>query len=237
MVCKTAHLVLILYDDFNGKCIKNGGQVFTINGRILAPILKPEGFYVFTGPADPVETVTITGGQYVPVTIRVDGHTLDPSFPVMHIRLMRKPHAGFPDCEYLEGYARPGCTVYALKQGQTENRLLAMHETPDGTAVAFSGYFPEPAEYTRFMIGTGAEQELLLTGEYLAQEKTYLLAEKLQRTHSPGEPVVRAWAAQCGTDGFYSIPVEKGQIEKIEQLLFYDKEAKQWDCLSVTAHK
>jgi hypothetical protein len=40
---------LLLEDEFSGKIIIDQGCGFLVNGRRTVPMLKPDGFYVFTG--------------------------------------------------------------------------------------------------------------------------------------------------------------------------------------------
>ena len=99
--------------------------------------------------------------------------------------------------------------------------------------IAFSGFFPTPVTETRFMVGTGEKREIIVTGDY-RPDKTYTLREGMKNTHRSGEAVTRAYAARCDENGAFVLPVEKGQKEKIKEILFYDEEGKKWDCLSAT---
>lgn len=236
MVKKTVRFSLLLHDDFTGKCITQGGHLFKLNGRPVTPVHKPEGFYVFLEPVESRVEVEISGGAYCTCSVAVQVDKLDPAFPVVHVRLMRSRAFGSADCEQIQGAAKPGAVVYALKAGTGANKLLSIKDVEGGKAIGFSGYLLQSASEKRFMLGTGKTKEVFVAGDCLP-DKTYTLRQPLKHSHKAGEPVIRAFAAMCDENGFYSIPVEKGQQEQIKEVHYYDEEGKKWVCLSLTAHK
>ena len=79
--------VLRLVDDFTGTCIKRKSFRFWTDEKILHPVQKEEGLYVFLEPLEHPARITIEGTDYYPCTVEVDKHILDPEEPIADIRL------------------------------------------------------------------------------------------------------------------------------------------------------
>ena len=79
--------VLRLVDDFTGACIKRKSFRFWTDEKILHPVQKEEGLYVFLEPLEHPARITIEGTDYYPCTVEVDKHILDPEEPIADIRL------------------------------------------------------------------------------------------------------------------------------------------------------
>ena len=79
--------VLRLVDDFTGVCIKRKSFRFWTDEKILHPVQKEEGLYVFLEPLEHPARITIEGTDYYPCTVEVDKHILDPEEPIADIRL------------------------------------------------------------------------------------------------------------------------------------------------------
>ncbi len=231
MFSKTVNFALILYDDFTGKPITLGGQLFHINDRLVRPIAKPEGFYVFAGLQGDVFDVVITGGKYMEEKIRVDITTLKKSNPVVPVYMYRRYQAGFSDCDFVQGALAPRAMVYALKQSKAPMKLVAINKVNEDTAVMMSGYFYKPVEQLNFFLGTQEKGEIFRTQEILP-DKSYLLTDGLAKKHKSGEAITRLYATRCDEDGNYYIPVDIGEKSFIKTVIFYEKEEEKWGCSS-----
>ncbi len=231
MFRKTVNFALQLYDDFNGRTILKGGHIFKVNDRIVTPIYKLEGFYVFCGLEGNVFNVNISGGKYLEENLVITPENYpSQSIPV---RLYRRYQAGFSDCEYIEGVLKPGQTVFALKQSKTAMKLISVKKEDEQIKVALSGYFYTPAQQIRFMIGKEPNRECFIT-DMVQPDKSYNIYGSLKHNHKGGTPVWRAYASRCDDDGRYFIPVDKGEGALIKEVLFYEEGDEKWGCSYVT---
>lgn len=79
--------VLRLVDDFTGACIKKKSFRFWTDEKILHPVQKEEGLYVFLEPLEHPARISIEGTDYYPCTVEIDKQILDPEEPIADIRL------------------------------------------------------------------------------------------------------------------------------------------------------
>lgn len=57
---------LRLVDDFTGQCIRKKGFLFSVEGRVIHPVEKDEGLYLFMEPQESVTRVRIESTDYTP---------------------------------------------------------------------------------------------------------------------------------------------------------------------------
>ncbi len=236
MFRKTVNFAVILHDDFTGRTILKGGHVFKVNDRIVTPISKEEGFYVFCGLEGTVFHLSISGGKYMEEMLTIDTKKGDSMPQITQIRLFRRYQAGFSDCEYIEGVHAPNKTVYAIKQGKGAMKLISSSKDEGITSVTLSGYFYTPAEQTRFIIGKDTNRECFIT-DAVQEDKSYKIHGSFKRTHKNGSPVCRAYAARCDANGRFFIPVDRGESALIKEVLFYEEGDEKWGCSYVTELK
>jgi len=95
--------VLSLYDDFNGKHIKEGSCSFTVDGKAFMPIKKPDGFYVFCDLGIEEISLKITHAHYHEYSEIFSLDSIDDaSFRVKKVKLYRKYSNVHKHCEWYE---------------------------------------------------------------------------------------------------------------------------------------
>ncbi len=229
MILTKLSFALLLRDDFSGEDILSGGHAFMVDGKRVAPVRKPEGYYIFTGISR-LCTVSVFSAYYESAEFQVDPEAVDPQNPVLVRRLLRRGDIRFSDCDRIEGTHKPGETVFAFIP-ESPPLLLA---AASGGSITLQGYTAKQLCRRRYAVGSGKNRELfVITGA--DEGGGYRVEPPLIRKHSAGEAVVRACMGRCDSGGHFVLPVEKGIKEKIEKLEYYDEGEKQWGYLSVTA--
>ena len=91
---------LRLVDDYSGKDIRKNSFLFSIGERVVHPIEKENGLYIFLEPQEAVTRIHLEGPDYHACTVQVEKKLLSQEEPVAEVRMYRKPGRG--GCEYLE---------------------------------------------------------------------------------------------------------------------------------------
>ena len=81
---------LRLLNDFSGNSIKEKGFTFYINERIVHPVAKEDGIYIFLEPMEASTRVVIEHSNYYPCSVVVQKKLLNPEEPVADVRLYEK---------------------------------------------------------------------------------------------------------------------------------------------------
>lgn len=219
---------LLLQDDFSGAKILDDGHVFSINGKTICPLRKPEGLYVFTGLELPC-TLRVDSARYSPANVYVDpsGFWED---RIQTVRLLRRGDIRFPDCRWLAGSGPPGREVYAFARPDPP---LTLREA-QGSGIVIEGFTTKRLSGLLFAVGEGKGRELLAIRRPLPGG-SYELDSPLRGKHKQGAELLRAYRGVCDGRGRFSIPVGPDGLEGIQQAFTYDKEKGKWVCLSVTA--
>jgi hypothetical protein len=219
---------LLLNDEFDGAPITDANVLFLHDGRIVTPLRKREGFYVFLGLGQPEIALKISRPHYHSVFKRVIKSGLDPGNPVEWVRLRRAYSDVFSDCDWLHGRAPPGAEVLAfskeelkLQIGEEQNRLTLLGQT----AGRLLG--------RRFALTEKNPETFLLTQS--PAPGVYLSDKALDAPRGFAQSAIRAYLSKSGSDGCYHIPIEHGQSEKISGTAYYDRGKEQWVFASATA--
>ena len=85
---------LRLVDDFTGQCIRKKGFLFSVEGRVIHPVEKDEGLYLFMEPQESVTRVRIESTDYHSCSVLIEKKQLNPDEPVADVRLYGKPGRG-----------------------------------------------------------------------------------------------------------------------------------------------
>ncbi|MCL2056101.1 MAG: hypothetical protein FWH02_02650 [Oscillospiraceae bacterium] len=216
---------LLLYDEFDGAPITDPSVIFRWDGRLVTPLRKREGFYVFRGLEPNRAELEIERPHFHKTREYVDPGGLDPGYPVVRVRLARKFPGTFSDCEWLEGEYPEGCDVMAFAE-----EARARFSAPEEDRVTVLNCPAALLIGRRFSLRPEKADTFLLTqspapGVYLADKK---LPGSVKQVY------YRAYLSKCGPDGRYHIPVEFGQIGKITGTAFYDKGVGKWVYASAT---
>ncbi|MDO4261626.1 MAG: hypothetical protein Q4C82_06070 [Eubacteriales bacterium] len=217
--------VLRLVDDFSGACIRSSRFRFSVGERIVHPVEKAEGLYVFLEPQQEETRVYIEGSGYHSCSILVKKSLLDPEEPVADVRMYAQAGGGLPGCEYLCGtLAPPGgglpAQVYARRTRPTG--LTFREYRPDGESciLYFQGFTKENLLNRPYELGEGDDRTILVLtekrgiGEYRAE-----LEGKPPDGVRAGEPLVRIYRSVTDRFGAYAIPVECGEERLIREVM------------------
>jgi hypothetical protein len=215
---------LLLYDEFDGAPINDENVLFRHEGRIVTPLRKREGFYVFRDFGEAQTELEISRPHYRKKIKRIVKSDLEPGNPVMHTRLHRAHPGNFADNEWLCGNCPPNSEVIAFSR---DKRKVKKHGEDSlailgGTAAALIG--------RRFAFDTKSGETFLLIrmtapGIYLTGKNIHVSSSE-----APGN-IVRVYRSKSGPDGRYHIPVEFGQCENISGTAYYDRGKSKWVCV------
>lgn len=218
--------VLRLVDDFSGQCIQKKKFIFSIGNRVVHPVEKPEGLYVFLEPLDSDTRIWIEGSDYYPCSVLVQKQKLSKEEPVAEIRLYGKIGKSFPySCEFLTG-------MLANMQSHVPTEVYARRVRPTG--LVFKEY--KEIEGQHWIWFQGFTKEKLLGKPYvLGEEKEavpFILMEKrgineyrieLEGTFpmqiEKGACLHRIYRSVTDEKGTYAIPVDSGEEQKIEEVM------------------
>ena len=223
---------LLLYDEFNGSAIADASVLFRCDGRMVTPLRKKEGFYVFRGLGTAEINVEISRPHYHKKQKRILRNRLDPGNPVARARLMREHPGAFADCEWLHGNGPPNSEVLAFMQ---EEQMKLQVGEEDKSRLTVLGYATGNLVGRRFALdkkngGTFLITRMLTPGVYLADRA-------LPFSPKDARPIIWAYLSRSGTDGKYHIPVEKGRTSGISDTVFYDRGRGEWVCASAMARE
>lgn len=225
MINIDALLALQLVDDFSGAPIRDGGWRFELDGTPAMPLRKEDGIYVFLGK--PREcTVMAEGTKYLAAQLSTQPSEVG---KIHTLRLLRRADSFFPDSVRVEGTAPPGARVYAfvpvapLELSSFEKDMLSLQ-----------GYSTRRLLNLGFALGVGKNRELFHIIEQVGTG-VYRIDCSLEAKHKGGEPLLRAYAAQCDQSGRYTLSIDPSDAAKVTAVEFYEQEVKRWVCLSATA--
>ncbi|MEI3526094.1 MAG: hypothetical protein V8Q27_08215 [Eubacteriales bacterium] len=148
---------LRLVDDYSGKDIRKNSFLFSIGERIVHPVEKENGLYIFLEPQEAVTRVHLEGPDYHACTVQVEKKLLSQEEPVAEVRMYRKPGRG--GCEYLEGQLPKEDAPFPRK-------VCFLREKPTG--LTFREYAENRGRILVFVSGVypgGFDRKALYTGE------------------------------------------------------------------------
>lgn len=235
MVKHSLNFVLLMYDDFSGELLTGPEYRFQVNGRMVHPLRKPEGFFVFNGLEWEAEyTVEILSVKYRSRRICVENSGADPPSKVRDVRLLRNGNYHFPDCDFLKGQCLSGTEVFAFSK--TESKTFRLQSAVNGgksDRIFLLGFGKRTVAPLRYALGAGKTREIFLLRNRNS-DGSYQTEPRLLHTHKAGESFIRTYYDSCGEDGSFAVPVAKGE-GRPDSIEFYNKESKKWDCLSAEA--
>ncbi len=213
--------VLRLINDFSGNCIKEKGFIFVINDRVVHPVVKEEGLYVFLEPMENNTRVIIESPFYHSCSVTIDKRSLDPQEPVAEVRLYEKAGkqisrtAGFLTGIYEKGSSYP-TEVYAKKSSPLGLTVREYRNIEGEHWLFFSGFTKETILGKIWLIDDTENPVMVILqdkrgiNEYRA-EIIFGDPEKIRS----GTSVFRAYRSVTDRLGAYAIPVESGEETKL----------------------
>lgn len=217
---------LRLVDDFTGQCIRKKGFRFSIRGRIVHPVEKEEGLYLFMEPQELITRVAIESVDYHSCSVRIEKKQLNPEEPIADVRLYGKPGRGTDaPCEFLTGQIKGKkeefpAEIYAVRTRPTGLAFREYRKGSDGEWVFFQGFTKENLIGKPFMAGSGKE-----AAKFIPMEKRGINEYRIEPLETfpaklkEGDPVTRIYRSVTDGAGAYAIPVDPGEEQLIEEVM------------------
>ena len=217
---------LRLVDDFTGQCIRKKGFLFSVEGRVVHPVEKDEGLYLFMEPQEPVTRVQIESTDYHSCSVLIEKKQLNPEEPIADVRLYGKPGRGTGlSCEFLTGRLEAKETifpaeVYAVRTRPTGLVFREYRKGPDGEWIFFQGFTKENLIGKPFMAGSGKE-----AARFIPMEKRGINEYRIEPLETfpakleEGAPVTRIYRSVTDEAGAYAIPVDPGEEQLIKEVM------------------
>ncbi|MBS6397837.1 MAG: hypothetical protein KH452_11930 [Clostridiales bacterium] len=218
--------VLRLTDDFSGQCIRKKKFLFSIGDRVVHPVEKEEGLYIFLEPQEPETRVWIEGTDYYPCSVLIQKKLLDPEEPVADIRLYGRPGKSFPyTCGLLTGAVEKSekgfpVEVYAKRTKPTGLTFKEYRAVEGAHWLFFQGFTKENLLGRPYVLGKGKDASVFVLtekrgiNEYRAEPE----GKPPDRIRS-GTPLERIYRSVTDTAGAYAIPVESGEESLITEVM------------------
>jgi len=225
----TIDFALLLYDDFDGTPIRDANIIFRHEGRIVTPLRKREGFYVFCNLSGSEPELEINRPHYHRKLKRIIKNRLDPGNPVVSIRLIRKYPGNFSDCDWLHGTGPPGGGVCAVSSVEIPIR----QQTGDDGACLLSILGSTAARLVgkRFAVDAKSGETFLITR--MTAPGMYLVQGAFPTAPKAARHMMRAYLSRIGSDGCWQIPVEFGHNDAMAGMVYHnDGGDSQWDSVS-----
>lgn len=218
--------VLRLVDDYSGQCIRKKKFRFVIGGRVVHPVEKDEGLYVFLEPQEKQTRVWIEGTDYHPCSVQIKKQLLNPQEPVADVRLYGLPGKSFP-YEYgiLEGSlaGTKGCfpvQIYAKRPGATGLTFREYRNIEGSHWAFFQGFTKEKLLGKPYVLGSGENAvTFVLTEKKGINEYRMELDGKPPDKIKAGTPLERIYRSVTDSNGAYSVLVEAGEESSIKEVM------------------
>lgn len=221
MIRNKLSFALRLVDDFTGKSIGRTSCIFQMDGRFISTIYKEEGFYLFLEPMECPCTVQIEAQDYFPGMVLIDRKDLDPTYPVVDVRLYHKPGGQFPyRCSLCCGRLEPPqkgkpFMVYGISSVDSGYMLKTVKNLDDATMLELTGYHKDKLPGRVFGLGEGNDLEVFVITEK-SGINDYLISERLKKNHKKGDKLFRVYRTYADGEGNYVLPVAEGTENQIE---------------------
>lgn len=217
--------VLRLVDDFTGKPIKESGFRFIINDRVVHPLQKEEGAYVFLEPREMVTNVTIESTGYHTCHVVIEKKLLEPSEPVAEVRLYAKPGKSLPvGSEIIYGAIKKKekfpVQVYAQKSSPLGLTFKEYQKVEGGDWIQFSGFTKEKVLGKTWILAEPKHPVVLILQEKrgINEYRAEVISGEPEKIRS-GTPLFRIYRSVTDSVGNYAIPVESGEENQIIEVM------------------
>ena len=208
---------LRLVDDFSGQCIRGRKFLFFSGGRVVHPVEKDEGLYIFLEPQEKKSRIRIEGGGYHSCNVMIESELLDPEEPVADVRMYECPGGEYSRSRgWLTGIiSEPAAfpaEVYAEKNSPTGLAFREYRNIEGEHWVWFQGFTREKLTGKVFSLNSKGEDALFVLGEKRGiNEYRIEPIVRLPDEVSPGTPLIRVYRSVTDRIGAYSIPVDAGE--------------------------
>ena len=215
---------LRLVDDFSGKGIAGEKFLFTEGSRVVHPVEKAEGLFIFLEPQEREVRVGIESAGYHACSVTVKKELLDPEEPVADVRMYGRPGKEYSrSVEWLTGAAEGRgpypAEVYARKSSPTGLTFREYRNIEGGHWVWFQGFTKEKLTGRTYVLGEGKDESV-----FVLAEKRGINEYRIEPAGQPparikaGEPLIRIYRSVTDRSGAYSIPVDAGEEKMIREV-------------------
>lgn len=224
MVALKVAFVLRLMDDFSGKIILQKKVLFRRDGHILKPICKGEGLYVFLEPVGESVSIQIEGAEYHTCVVEVEKAKLDKKNPVFDVRLYgRRGEGKSLLCDFLEGRLQSGkenfpARVCVPKNTGTGLFYKGIKNVEGKHHLMVSGFTREQLQGKTFCLNGDDGMEVFVLGERIGLNE-YEIDRKLEKQYPEKTPVRRVYCSVTDEKGCYAIPVDRGKMEDLGNVM------------------
>ena len=213
--------VLRLINDFSGNCIKEKGFTFIINEKIVHPVVKEEGLYVFLEPLEKCTSLMIESPYFHTCRALIDKSVLNPEEPVAEVRLYEKAGKQISKAaEFITGVYKNAAgipiEIYAKKNTPVSLQVKECRMIEGECWLFFSGFTKENLTGKTWILDDEKNPVLVIIqekrgiNEYLAE----IISGEPDKIRS-GTPISRIYRSVTDRFGAYAIPVESGEEFKI----------------------
>lgn len=165
-------LAVLLIDDFTGRIITSSGARATVpdSGK---PVIKKEGFHVFTNLTDPVIRISAKGPCYCEEERLVDIRKLDPANPVVRVRMTPNRWYALPSSAVRTEVKLPADTELFVFSQESSNykRLLSDYRKGSDEISLYQGDMEELEEKACCIAGKDGIPEPLRLGTLKQREQ------------------------------------------------------------------
>lgn len=217
--------VLRLVDDFTGECIKKKNFRFWTDDRILHPVEKKEGLYVFLEPLENPVRLMIEGTDYHLCSVQIDKKILDPEEPIVDVRLYGKSGRIYSGGrEYRTGKLTVSeelpVEIYVKRKKATGLSCREYRKLENSHWIICQGFTKENLIGKTCVLGTGKN-----AFPFIMMEKRGINEYRIEpcadipKEIREGEPLARIYRSVTDMDGSYAIPVEAGEGQSTEEVM------------------
>lgn len=212
---------LRLINDFSGNCIKEKGFSFVINEKVVHPVAKEEGLYIFLEPMEERTRMWIESPYYHSCSVMIDKTVLDPMEPVAEVRMYEKAGNRVSRAvSFLTGICETGkhspMEVYAKKSSPLGLVVKEYRRIEKEHWIIFSGFTMEKVLGKTWLLDQPKNPVFLILQEKrgINEYRAEILRGDPEKIRS-GTPVYRIYRSVTDPQGGYAIPVESGEETKI----------------------
>lgn len=226
MISMRIAFVLQLLDEFTGKSLTNAGVVFYEGDRVVSPVKKPDGMYVFLDEFDTECTISIVCAGFHDKVLTIDRNTLDKVNPIIVVRLFGKPGGAFSyryglstgTIKKEKGLAFPA-EVYAVRKKPFNLFFKSYREEEGKHILVLQGFCLEPLIGLAFRMGEGKEASEFIVKEKVGSNEYCIcpIGNKSVQIKQ-GSPLFRIYRSVTDEKGNYSIPIDEG-VEFLEEIV------------------
>ena len=213
--------VLRMIDDFSGQCITEKGFSFIVNGRVVHPVEKEEGLYVFLEPYENCTKVWIESASYHSCSVMIDKRSLNSQEPIAEVRLYARTGKAFSKAGgvytgIFDEIKEFPVEIYA-KKSSTPGLVVREYRNIEGEHwVLFSGFTKEALLGKTWLIDDEENPMILILQEKrgINEYRVEIISGEPEKIRS-GTPICRVYRSVTDRLGAYAIPVESGEETKV----------------------